>query len=170
MLDKTYLLQAIELINDYIRQNNLELKDYMNFELGLQYFDIICKVKKRGCSFIRQNSNIYLRFTPPNETRNKYSCNEFISKDGCINALAKSLAVIDHLNKFDKVSEFWAWYDEHIKEVKIVENDIITVKTAIEKVKKSYFDGQHNGIDRDNPEFKILKVTIKKITGVHIIK
>jgi len=72
MLDKIYLLQAIELINDYIRQNNLELKDYINFELGLQYFDIICKVKKRGCSFIRQNSNIYLRFTPPNETRNKY--------------------------------------------------------------------------------------------------
>lgn len=38
--------------------------------------------------------------------KSKYPCNEVISKEGCINALAKSLAVVDPLKSLTKYLNF----------------------------------------------------------------
>ncbi|MDB9519925.1 hypothetical protein PN466_23555, partial [Roseofilum reptotaenium CS-1145] len=55
------------------------------------------------------------------------TCNESFTRDECINALAKALAVFDKLKETESESEFWSWYESEIKGTVSLENDIITI-------------------------------------------
>ncbi|WP_017295434.1 hypothetical protein [Geminocystis herdmanii] len=152
-IDQKYIIKAITVINDEITKHDT-LKNKIGYEISLEYFDIAKKLTITGCGMVKQNNKIYLQFKPPTEKRGKFPCNELISKNGCINALAKSYAVVDHLKSFDKLTNFWQWYNSEIKEQKDTKNDLILIKDAINLVRKNYFNGTHNGIKRNNPEFK----------------
>lgn len=152
-INQKYIIKAIEAINDEITKHDT-LKNKIGYEISLEYFNITKKLTITGCGMVKQNNKIYLQFKPPTEKRGKFPCNELISKDGCINALAKSYVVVDHLKSFDKITNFWQWYNLEIKEQKETKNDILLIKDAINLVRENYFNGTHNGIKRSDPNFK----------------
>lgn len=60
---KRYYIKALSLINDYIRDNQLDINRLIGYEISNKYYEIINAVKLRSCSFDKQNNNIYLGFT-----------------------------------------------------------------------------------------------------------
>ncbi|MBP0031517.1 MAG: hypothetical protein J7529_24495, partial [Roseofilum sp. Guam] len=97
----------------------------------------------KACVRITQvRGRLSLRFKTATKSGNSdNSCNEDFTRDGCINALAKSLAVFDKLKEIETESEFWSWYEVEVKGAVSLENDIITIGDAIEIVKKNYLSG-----------------------------
>ena len=147
-----YMAKATELISDHIIKNNIDLSKRIGYELTLEYWNIIKQVSPRGLTFVSSNHKIYLQFKVVK--RSKHTCNELITKQGCINALSKALCVLDKLKSSVIETDFFDWYNCHIKEISTIENDIITIGDAIALVTENYFKGDHNGISRSDPQYK----------------
>ena len=147
-----YMAKATELISDHIIKNNIDLSKKIGYELNLEYWNIIKQVSPRGLTFVSSNHKIYLQFKVVK--RSKHPCNELITKQGCINALSKALCVLDKLKSSVSETDFFDWYNCHIKEISTIENDIITIGDAIALVTENYFQGDHNGISRSDPQYK----------------
>ncbi|MBP0031494.1 hypothetical protein, partial [Roseofilum sp. Guam] len=115
-------------------------------------------------------NRLYLRFktaTKPATVNN--SCNEGFTRDGCVNALAKTLATAEALRNMDSESEFWSWYEMEIKGAVSLENDIITIGDAIEMVRQNYLSG-YDKCGRDRSEEKLRTNTLSiynKTYGSH---
>ena len=95
-----------------------------------------------------------LELTSKSQTADN-GCSEDFTRDGCINALAKALAVSYKLKEKETESEFWEWYELEIKGKVSLKNDIITIREAVETVKKQFFkDYDKVGRDRSDPSLR----------------
>ncbi|MDJ1184940.1 hypothetical protein [Roseofilum casamattae] len=140
-MSNNYINQAWSLANEYFCSNGIDASKLVDHELVRAYLKACQKSTPKGVSISKQGNRLYLRFktaTKPATANN--GCNESFTRDGCVNALAKALSVSDTLGASTSESEFWEWYESEIKEVKTLENDIITIGQAIDKVKADFFD------------------------------
>ena len=138
----TYIKQAWSLVNEYFHSNSIEVSKLVDHELVRAHLKACQKSTPKGIRVVTSGSRLYLRFktaTKPATVNN--SCNESFTRDGCINALAKALAVSDKLKETETESEFWEWYESEIRGTVSLENDIITIGQAIEIVKNNYLNG-----------------------------
>jgi len=152
--------QTWSLVNEYFHSNSIEPSKYVDHELVRAYLKACQKSTPKGISISKKGNRLYLRFktaTKPATADN--SCNESFTRDGCVNALAKALLVSHKLNECETESEFWLWYETQIKEVKILEDDIITIGQAIEIVKNNYLNG-FDKCGRDRSEEKLKTNTL----------
>ena len=125
-----------------MQSNSIEVSKLVDHELVRAYLKASQKSTPKGIRVVVSGNRLYLRFktaTKPSTVNN--TCNESFTRDGCINALAKALAVFDKLKETDSESEFWSWYESEIRGTVSLENDIITIGNAIEIVKKNYLSG-----------------------------
>ncbi|MBP0030288.1 hypothetical protein [Roseofilum sp. Guam] len=151
-MSDNYTKQAWSLVNEYFHSNQIDPSKYVDHELVRAYLKACQKSTPKGISISKQGNRLYLRFktaTKPATANN--SCNESFTRDGCINALAKALAISDKLKETETESEFWEWYESKIKGNNALEYDIITIGQAIEIVKNNYINGYDKcGRDRSN--------------------
>jgi len=134
--------QSWSLVNEYFHSHQIDSSKLVDHELVRIYLKACQKSTPKGVSISRQGNRLYLRFkttTKPATANN--SCNEDCTRDGCINTLAKALAVSDKLKETETESEFWEWYESEIKGTVSLKNDIITIGQAIEIVKNNYING-----------------------------
>ena len=116
--------------------------DY-NYEIGyetlLKDFKRYKKQAPRGITLVREKNNIYLQFKTPNKSRSKYGCNCTFTLDGIVSALSKAKKVSEALKTFTSESEFWEWYNKEIKEVRKIENDLLTFREAIAVIENDFW-------------------------------
>ncbi|OJJ11398.1 hypothetical protein BI308_25790 [Roseofilum reptotaenium AO1-A] len=148
--------QAWSLVNEYFHSNQIDPSKLVDHELVRAYLKACQKSTPKGVSISRQGNRLYLRFkTATKATTANNGCNESFTRDGCINALAKAIAVSDKLKTLDSESEFWEWYESEIKGTVSLENDIITIGDAIEIVKNNYINGYDKcGRDRSDKRLR----------------
>ncbi|MBP0007578.1 MULTISPECIES: hypothetical protein [unclassified Roseofilum] len=151
-MSDTHFKQAWSLVNEYFHSHQIDPSKYVDHELVRIYLKACQKSTPKGVSISKQGNRLYLRFKTATKTATAdNSCNEDFTRDGCINALAKALAVFDKLKGTDKESEFWSWYETQIKGNTSLENDIITIGDAIEVVKKQFFK-DYDKVGRDRSD------------------
>ncbi|MBP0032695.1 MAG: hypothetical protein J7524_05935 [Roseofilum sp. Belize BBD 4] len=153
----TYIKQAWSLVNEYFHSNSIDISKQVDHELVRAYLKACQKSTPKGIRVVTSGSRLYLRFKTATKSGNSdNSCNENFTRDGCINALAKALAVFDKLKETKTESEFWSWYESEIKGTVSLENDIITIGQAIETVKNNYLNGFDKcGRNRSDEKFKV---------------
>ncbi|MDJ1168313.1 hypothetical protein PMG71_02610 [Roseofilum sp. BLCC_M154] len=150
----TYIKQAWSLVNEYFHSNAIDPSKLVDHELVRGYLKACQKTSPKGIRITNTRNRLNLRFKTATKSGNSdIACNEDFTRDGCVNALAKSLAVSDKLKELESESEFWEWYEVEVKGVKPLENDIITIGEAIELVKSTYLSGYDKcGRDRRDPK------------------
>ncbi|OJJ15474.1 hypothetical protein BI308_24255 [Roseofilum reptotaenium AO1-A] len=169
----TYIKQAWSLVNEYFYSNSIDISKQVDHELVRAYLKACQKSTPKGIRIVSSGNRLYLRFkttTKPATVNN--SCNEDFTRDGCINALSKALAVSDKLKVLESESEFWEWYEVEIKGTVSLEDDIITIGQAIEIVKNNYINGYDKcGRDRSEEKSKTNTLAIyNKTYGSHHAK
>ncbi|MBP0028127.1 hypothetical protein, partial [Roseofilum sp. Guam] len=150
-----YTGEAWSLVNEYLYSNQIDISKQVDHELVRTYLKACQKSTPKGIRIVRGGNRLYLRFktaTKPATVNN--SCNEDFTRDGCINALAKALAVFNKLKETEAESEFWSWYESEIKGIVLLKNDIITIGQAIETVKSNYLLGRDK-CDRNRNDEKL---------------
>jgi len=146
---KDYLDRSWSMVNEYFHSNSIEVSKLVDHELVRAYLKACQKSTPKGVSISKNRSRLSLRFKAASKFQTADNgCSEDFTRDGCVNALAKALAVLDKLKETDKESEFWEWYESEIKGTVSLENDIITIGDAIEIVKENYLSGRDK-CDRD---------------------
>jgi len=149
--------QAWSLVNEYFHSNQIDPSKLVDHELVRTYLKACQKSTPKGVSISKQGNRLYLRFkttTKPATANN--SCNEAFTRDGCVNALAKALLVSHKLNECETETEFWSWYETQIKGTISLEDDLITIRDAIEIVKNNYLNGFDKcGRDRSDEKFRV---------------
>ncbi|MBP0027970.1 hypothetical protein, partial [Roseofilum sp. Guam] len=159
-MSDTHFKQAWNLVNEYFHSNQIDPSKYVDHELVRIYLKACQKSTPKGISISKKGNRLYLRFkTSSKSATADNSCNEDFTRDGCINTLAKVLAVFDKLKEIETESEFWSWYESEIKGAISLENDIITIGDAIEMVKKNYLSG-YDKCDRDRSNEKLRTNTL----------
>jgi len=159
-MSDTHFKQAWSLVNEYFHSNSIEPSKYVDHELVRLYLKACQRSTPKGVSISLQGKRLYLRFkTATKATTANNSCNESFTRDGCVNALAKALAVFDKLKETDTESKFWEWYESEIKGTVSLENDIITIGGAIEIVKENYLSG-FDKCGRDRSDGKLRTNTL----------
>ncbi|MDB9517191.1 hypothetical protein PN466_09550, partial [Roseofilum reptotaenium CS-1145] len=151
-----YFKQTWNLVNEYFYSNQIDPSKLVDHELVRAYLKACQKSTPKGVSISRKGNRLYLRFkTPNNSATTDNSCNESFTRDGCINALAKALAVFDKLKETDSESEYWEWYESEIKGIQILIDDCLTIGQAVEIVRKNYLSGYDKcGRDRSSEKLK----------------
>ncbi|MBP0009366.1 hypothetical protein [Roseofilum sp. Belize Diploria] len=157
---KNYLDQAWSLVNEYFHSNQIDPSKLVDHELVRTYLKNCQKSTPKGVSISKNRSRLSLRFKAASKSQTSDNgCNESFTCDGCVNALAKALAVSDKLKNTETESEFWSWYESEIKGTVSLENDIITIGEAIEIVKTNYING-YDKCGRDRSEEKLKTNTL----------
>jgi len=153
----TYIKQAWSLVSEYFHSNSIEVSKLVDHELVRAYLKACQKSTPKGIRITQVRGRLYLRFKTATKSGNSdTACNEDFTRDGCINALAKALAVSDKLKNTETESEFWEWYESEIKGTVSLEDDIITIGDAIEIVKTNYLSGYDKcGRNRSDEKFKV---------------
>ncbi|MDB9515583.1 hypothetical protein PN466_01230, partial [Roseofilum reptotaenium CS-1145] len=151
-----YFKQTWNLVNEYFHSNQIDPSKYVDHELIRAHLKACQKSTPKGVSISKKGNRLYLRFKTSNKSATAdNSCNESFTRDGCINALAKALAVFEKLKEIESESEFWSWYESEIKGTVSLENDIITIDDAIEIVKNNYINGYDKcGRDRSDKRLR----------------
>jgi len=154
------------MVNEYFHSNSIDPSKYVDHELVRAYLKACQRSTPKGVSISKQGNRLYLRFkTATKATTANNSCNESFTRDGCVNALAKALAVSDKLKNTETESEFWSWYESEIKGTQTLEDDIITIGQAIELVKANYINGFDKcGRDRSDEKTKVNTLANYKVT------
>ncbi|MDB9518022.1 hypothetical protein PN466_13810 [Roseofilum reptotaenium CS-1145] len=159
-MSDNYTKQAWSLVNEYFHSNQIDPSKLVDHELVRYYLKACQKSTPKGVSISRQGNRLYLRFkTATKATTANNGCNESFTRDGCINALAKALAVFDKLKEAKAESEFWEWYESEIKGTKTLVDDCLTIGDAIEIVKKNYLSG-YDKCGRDRSDKKLRTNTL----------
>lgn len=169
----TYIKQAWSLVNEYFHSNQIDPGKLVDHELVRLYLKACQKSTPKGIRITNTRNRLNLRFKTATKSGNSdIACNEDFTRDGCVNALAKSLAVSDKLKELESESEFWEWYEVEIKGVTTLENDIILIGQAIELVRSSYLSGYDKcGRNRADEKLKINTLAIyNKTYGNHFGK
>ncbi|MDJ1169854.1 hypothetical protein PMG71_10490, partial [Roseofilum sp. BLCC_M154] len=169
----TYIKQAWSLVNEYFHSNAIDSSKLVDHELIRAYLKACQKSTPKGIRITNTRNRLNLRFKTATKSGNSdIACNEDFTRDGCVNALAKSLAVSDKLKELESESEFWEWYEVEIKGVKTLENDIITIGEAIELVKSNYLSGYDKcGRNRADKKLRVNTLAIySKTYGNHYQK
>jgi len=170
---KNYLNQAWSLVNEYFHSNQIDPSRLVDHELVRTYLKGCQKSTPKGVSISKNRSRLSLRFKAASKSQTSDNgCNESFTRDGCVNALAKALAVSDKLKNTETESEFWEWYESEIRGTVSLENDIITIGQAIEIVKNNYLSGYDKcGRDRSDEKSRINTLAIyNKTYGSHHAK
>ncbi|MBP0042728.1 MAG: hypothetical protein J7545_12250, partial [Roseofilum sp. SBFL] len=95
-MSDNYTKQAWFLVNEYFHSNSIDPSKYVDHELVRAYLKACQRSTPKGVSISLQGKRLYLRFkTATKATTANNSCNESFTRDGCVNALAKALAVFD---------------------------------------------------------------------------
>jgi len=137
---KDYLDRTWSLVNEYFHSNQIEPSKYVDHELVRFYLKACQKSTPKGVSISKNRNRLSLRFKAASKSQTSNNgCSEDFTRDGCVNALAKALAVSDKLKETETESEFWEWYESEIRGTVSLENDIITIGKAIETIKKQFF-------------------------------
>ena len=151
----TYIKQTWSLVNEYFHSNQIDPSKLVDHELVRAYLKACQKSTPKGVRITQVRGRLSLRFKTATKSGNSdSSCNEDFTRDGCINALAKALAVFDKLKETKAESEFWEWYESEIKGAVSLENDILTIGDAIEMVRKNYLSG-YDKCRRDRSDEKL---------------
>ncbi|OJJ11394.1 hypothetical protein BI308_25815 [Roseofilum reptotaenium AO1-A] len=152
----TYIKQAWSLVNEYFYSNSIDISKQVDHELVRVHLKACQKSTPKGVRITQVRGRLFLRFKTATKSGNSdNSCNEDFTRDGCINALAKALAIFDKLKEIESESEFWKWYESEIKGTVSLENDIITIGDAIEIVKNNYLNGYDKcGRDRSDKRLR----------------
>ena len=151
---KDYLDRSWSLVNEYFHSNQIDPSKLVDHELVRTYLKACQKSTPKGVSISKNRSRLSLRFKVASKSQTSDNgCNENFTRDGCINTLAKALAVFSQLKEFDKESEFWSWYESEIKGAQALVDDCLTIGDAIEMVKKNYLSG-YDKCGRDRAEEK----------------
>ena len=142
------------MVNEYFRQNGIDPSKLVDFELVNAYLKACQKSTPRGIRITKARGRLNLRFATETKSGNSDNgCNESLSRDGCVSALAKTLAIADKLKDGGSETEFWQWYDVSIKGKQSLENDVVTIGEAAEIVKQGFMSGVDKvGRRRDAPE------------------
>lgn len=69
--------------------------------------------------------------------------------ESIIEAVQKAWKVANALKKFNKVSEFWEWYNSEILGKNEIENDLITYREIFQDIENDYFRGKHSNTRRN---------------------
>jgi len=156
----TYIKQAWSLVTKYFHSNQIDPSKQVDHELVRLYLKACQRSTPRGIRITQVRGRLFLRFKTATKSGNSdTACNESFTCDGCVNALAKALAVFDKLKETDTESEFWEWYESEIKETVSLENDIITIGQAIEIVKNNYLNS-FDKCGRDRSDGKLRTNTL----------
>ncbi|MDB9520143.1 hypothetical protein PN466_24665, partial [Roseofilum reptotaenium CS-1145] len=125
---KDYLDRSWSMASEYFHSNQIDPSKYVDHELVRIYLKACQKSTPKGVPISKNRSRLSLRFKVASKSQTSdNTCNESFTRDGCINALAKALAVFDKLKETESESEFWSWYESEIKGTVSLENDIITI-------------------------------------------
>ena len=144
--------QAWSLVNEYFHSNQIDPSKLVDHELVRAYLKAYQKSTPKRVSISRQGNRLYLRFkTATKVTTANNSCNEDFTRDGCINALAKALAVSDKLKTLESESEFWSWYELEVKGNQTLVDDSLIIGQAIEAVKEQFFK-DYDKVGRDRSD------------------
>jgi len=148
----TYIKQAWSLVNEYFHSNSIEPSKYVDHELVRAYLKACQKSTPKGIRVVTSGSRLYLRFKRATKaTTANNSCNEDFTRDGCVNALAKAIAVSYKLKECETESEFWEWYQSEIKGTQTLVDDYLTIGQAIEAVKNQFFK-DYDKVGRDRSD------------------
>ncbi|MBP0031503.1 hypothetical protein [Roseofilum sp. Guam] len=138
----------------YFHSNQIDPSKLVDHELVRAYLKACQKSTPKGVRITQVRGRLFLRFKTATRSGNSdNSCNESFTRDGCVNALAKAIAVSDKLKTLESESEFWEWYESEIKGTKTLVDDCLTIGDAIEIVKKNYLSG-YDKCGRDRSEEK----------------
>ncbi|MDB9516293.1 hypothetical protein PN466_04880 [Roseofilum reptotaenium CS-1145] len=156
----TYVKQTWSLVNEYFHSNQIDISKQVDHELVRSYLKACQKSTPKGVRIVSSGNRLYLRFkTATKATTANNGCNEDFTRDGCVNALAKAIAVSDKLKTLESESEFWEWYESEIKGTKTLVDDCLTIGDAIEIVKKNYLSG-YDKCGRDRSDEKLQTNTL----------
>ena len=161
---KDHLDRSWSLVNEYFHSNQIDPSKLVNHELVRAYLKACQKSTPKGVSISKNRSRLSLRFKVASKSQTSDNgCNENFTRDGCINTLAKALAVFNQLKEFDKESEFWSWYESEIKGAQVLVDDVLTIGDAIEIVKANYL----NGYDKCGRKRSDEKSKVNILAGYH---